>query len=106
MNTGVGCKHSDAFYKNSGHIHQNSKAFDAISCPFDALSVAFLGKLCDIFIKWDTVMNIGVDYNDSDAFYKNSGQFNQNSKAFDAISCPLDALSGAFFWIVCTICIK
>jgi hypothetical protein len=51
-------------------------------------------------------MNIGVDYNDSDAFYKNSGQFNQNSKAFDAISCPLDALSGAFFWIVCTICIK
>jgi hypothetical protein len=51
MNTGVGCKHSDAFYKNSGHIHQNSKAFDAISCPFDALSGAFLGKLCDIFIK-------------------------------------------------------
>ena len=43
-------------------------------------------------------MNIGVIYNDSNAFYKNSGHFNQNSKAFDAISCPFDALPGAFFF--------
>ena len=43
MNTGVGCKDSDAFYKNSGHFNQNSWAFDAISRPFDTNSGAFFG---------------------------------------------------------------
>ncbi len=31
-------------------------------------------------------MNIGVVYNDSDAFYKNFGHFHQNFSAFNAIS--------------------
>ncbi len=47
MNTGVGCKDSDAFYrafyKNSGYFGQNSWAFDAISGPFDTISGAFFG---------------------------------------------------------------
>jgi hypothetical protein len=51
-------------------------------------------------------MNIGVVYNDSDAFNKNSGKFNQNSKAFEAISGRYDALSGVFFWILCTVCFQ
>ena len=76
--TGVGCKDSDAFYKNSGHFNQNSWAFDAISRPFDTISGAFFWILCAVCIKSNTFMNTGVGCKDSDAFYKNSGHFHQN----------------------------
>ena len=78
----------DAFYENPRHFNWNSWAIDAISRPCDTITGTLIWILCAVSIKLNTVMNIGVAYNESRTFNENSGRFNQNSWAFDAISRP------------------